>query len=228
MQVYSFSAKGIRENNEDCILNRNLSASCSIHIVADGMGGYSYGEIASTLACETIALTFESNLGKIDTRSLIHQAVTNANTTILQKRKELGDKMGTTIAGVFIENETAYLFWLGDVRIYLYRNNEIQFQSTDHSLISEMKQNGHISAVDIARYKNIVTRHISGSPQEQEIPIVLVSLLPGDTLILCSDGLWQNWNISSVFNLSEEELNNTFCKNESSNDDNYTFLRLHL
>ena len=228
MQEYSFSAKGSRENNEDCILSRHLSDYCSIHIVADGMGGYSFGEIASYLACETILETIKSNLGKIEARSLINQAITDTNAVINEKRKELGEKMGTTIAGALIENNTAFLFWLGDVRMYLFRNNEIVFQSTDHSLINEMKQNGHVSAVDIARYKNIVTRHISGSSQEPETPIVEVNLLPGDTLLLCSDGMWQNWNISSVFALSEDELNNTFCKKESTNDDNYTLLRLQL
>lgn len=228
MQEYSFSAKGSRENNEDCILSRHLSDYCSIHIVADGMGGYSFGEIASYLACETILETIKSNLGKIEARSLINQAITDTNAVINEKRKELGEKMGTTIAGALIENNTAYLFWLGDVRIYLFRNNEILFQSTDHSLINEMKQNGHVSAVDIARYKNIVTRHISGSSQELEAPIVQVSLLPGDTLLLCSDGMWQSSNIASIFNLSAEELNQLFVQMESSNDDNYSMLRLQL
>lgn len=228
MQEYSFSAKGSRENNEDCILSRHLSDYCSIHIVADGMGGYSFGEIASQLACEAILNTINSKVGKVDARSLINQAVTDANAVINEKRKELDEKMGTTIAGAFIENHTSYLFWLGDVRIYLFRNNEILFQSIDHSLINEMKQNGHVSAHDIARYKNIVTRHISGSSQELDAPIVEVRLLLGDTLLICSDGMWQNWNISSVFTLSEDELNRAFCKKESSNDDNFTILRLQL
>lgn len=228
MQVYSFSAKGIRQNNEDCVLSRQLSASSSIHIVADGMGGYSYGEIAASLACETILNTIGSNLGKLDARSLINQAITDANAAINEKRKELGEKMGTTIAGAFIKNEKAYLFWLGDVRIYMYRNNEVHFKSTDHSLINEMKQNGHVSSVDIARYKNIVTKHISGSPQEQEVPIVPVNIVPGDILILCSDGMWQNWSISALVNTPEDRLINVLSEQESANDDNYSMIRIHF
>ena len=116
--VYSFSAKGKRENNEDFIFTKQLSPDCSLHLVADGMGGYSYGELASSLACESIAEYMISNIGKADIKQLIAQSLDFANKNINAKRKQLATKMGTTIAGVVIEGTMAYFFWLGDVRIY--------------------------------------------------------------------------------------------------------------
>lgn len=226
MDITTYTATGQRKSNADFLFHRDFSQGSSLFLLADGMGGYSYGEIAASLACNTIAHTFESNLGKISAIDLINQAVENANAAIFEKRQELGEKMGTTLAGTFIENETAYIFWLGDVRIYLYRNNGVHYQSTDHSLINEMKQHGHVSSLDLARYKNIVTRHISGSVQEYEMPVIPLYLMTNDIIILCSDGLWQNWDINLLKDLSHKELENTLSIAETTNNDNYTILRI--
>lgn len=225
MEVVSYTAKGQRKSNEDFLLYREFSQGESLFLLADGMGGYSYGEIAASLACETIAHTIESNLGKISAVELIIQAVSDSNNAILEKRQELAEKMGTTIAGILIENDTVYYFWLGDVRIYHFRNNKIFFRSTDHSLINEMKQNRQISAIEIERYKNIVTRHLSGSVQEYEVPVISSNLMTNDMIILCSDGLWQNWDINYLKDLTQEELENTLSVAETTNNDNYTIIR---
>jgi len=225
MEVVSYTAKGQRKSNEDFLLYREFSQGESLFLLADGMGGYSYGEIAASLACETIAHTIESNLGKISAVELIIQAVSDSNNAILEKRQELAEKMGTTIAGILIENDTVYYFWLGDVRIYHFRNNKIFFRSTDHSLINEMKQNRQISAIEIERYKNIVTRHLSGSVQEYEVPVISSNLEANDMIILCSDGLWQNWDINYLKDLTQEELENTLSVAETTNNDNYTIIR---
>lgn len=155
MEVYSFSAKGIRENNEDFILSQQLSPDCSLHLVADGMGGYSYGELASTLACESIAEYMIANLGKADIKKLLAHSLDFANKNINAKRDQFATKMGTTIAGIFIEGSMAYFFWLGDVRIYLFRNCELIFQSVDHSFINEMKRKEVISTKEIGNYSVI-------------------------------------------------------------------------
>ena len=61
MDIFSFTDKGLRENNEDYLLSRQLSPDCSIHLIADGMGGYQYGEVASSVACHAIADYLESH-----------------------------------------------------------------------------------------------------------------------------------------------------------------------
>ena len=226
MEVYSFSAKGKRGNNEDFILNQQLSPDCSLHLVADGMGGYSYGELASSLACESIAEYLIANLGKADIKQLIAHSLDFANKNINAKRNQLATKIGTTIAGAVIEGSLAYFFWLGDVRIYLFRNSEIIFQSVDHSFINEMKRKAVISTKEIERYGNIVTQSLSGNSLEKEYPIVELPLWPDDVLIICSDGLWRNVPVPSLVGLTKDSMNDQLLKFEDSMEDNYSVLRI--
>lgn len=226
MEINSFSAKGKRENNEDYILSRKLSPDCSLFLIADGMGGYSCGEIASSLACESIAEYLSANYEKSEIRLLISESLNIANKNINEKRQKLAVKIGTTIAGALIERSKAYLFWVGDVRIYQFRNNEILFQSEDHSLISEMKKKGNLSAKEFERYGNIVTRSLSGIPMEEEFEIIELSLMPKDVLFLCSDGFWQKINVPSICDLSLEEFKQQVEMNKDDMDDNYSFIRI--
>jgi len=226
MEINSFSAKGKRENNEDYILSRKLSPDCSLFLVADGMGGYSYGEIASSLVCESIAEYLITNYQKSELKRLISDSLNIANENINAKRQELAVKMGTTIAGALIKGSIAHLFWVGDVRIYQFRNNEILFQSEDHSLISEMKKKGNVSAKEIERYGNIVTRSLSGIPIEEEPEIIELSLMPKDVLFLCTDGFWQKINVLSICGLSLEEFKQQVEMNKDDMDDNYSFIRI--
>lgn len=226
MKVYSFSAKGRRENNEDYISNRQLSPDCSLFLVADGMGGYLNGEIASSLACEVIAEYLVANYGKSGLKQMISHSLIIANKKINEKRQEIAAKMGTTIAGAVIEGSTAYLFWRGDVRIYQFRNNEILFQSEDHSLINEMKKQVNVSAKEIERYGHIVTRALTGISMEEDQDIIELSLMPGDVLIICTDGFWQNINVSSVSNLTDKEIQDQLYTHKDDMDDNFSILKL--
>ena len=228
MKAYSFSAKGRRENNEDYILNRQLSPDCSLFLVADGMGGYLYGEIASSLACEVIAEYLVANYGKSGLKQMLSHSLIVANKKIYEKRQEIAAKMGTTIAGTVIEGSTAYLFWCGDVRIYQFRNNEIIFQSEDHSLINEMKKQVNVSASEIERYGHIVTRALTGITMEEDQDIIELSLMLGDVLIICTDGFWQNINVSSVSNLTEEEIQDQLDTHKEDMDDNFSILKLNF
>lgn len=228
MEVNSYSAKGKRENNEDYILSRQLSPDCSLFLIADGMGGYSYGEIASSLACNSIAEYLMVNYDKSEIKRLLLDSFNIANKRINEKRQELAVKMGTTMAVAMIEGSIAYIFWVGDVRIYHFRNNEILFQSEDHSLITEMKKKGHVSAKEIERYRNVVTRSLSGIPMEEEPEIIELSLMPEDVLILCTDGLWQNVNVSTIFNLSIEQIQYLIKNQEEIMEDNYSFMKITI
>lgn len=226
MEVYSFSAKGRRENNEDFILSRQLSPDCSLFLVADGMGGLSYGEIASSLACESISEYLNTNYNRSKTRQLLFQALSFANKNINEKRKELAAKMGTTIAGALIEGNIAFIFWLGDVRIYQIRNNKILFQSEDHSFINEMKKKGNVLVKEIERYESIVNRSLSGVSMEEEPDIIEISLVSNDSLILCSDGFWQKIDVPSISNLPPDAIQKQISTSSEVMDDNYSFLRV--
>jgi PPM family protein phosphatase len=226
MKVFTYSGKGKRVTNEDYILIKSLSETNSIYLLADGMGGYLHGDIASSLACNSISEYLSANLDKDDIPGSISQSVESANSAIRLQRDFLKTKLGATIAGALVNNDTAYLFWVGDVRIYHFRGDNILFQSEDHSLLNEMRKNGTISTTDLTRYRNIVTRSLMGESYQNQMPLKVVQVCPGDTLIICSDGLWQNWNPSTILNIPETELLNLLSANESNNDDNYTIIKI--
>lgn len=190
IKVYSYLGKGIRETNEDYIKSEILSDSISLHVVADGMGGYEHGEEASKTATEAIFEFFAENTIEGDIPALIQQAIKFANNQILTLRNQYHSKLGTTIAGVLIIDNTAYAFWLGDVQIQHFRDGKQLFISESHTLINEMKINGKISIKDINRFKHIVSKSLSGSPIDKQMPIIEFQLYQGDNIVICSDGLY--------------------------------------
>lgn len=220
MRDYSFSAKGNRGNNEDYILSSHLSANCSVHLVADGIGGSEFGEIASFLACQTIVGFLESQCSIQDIEILIQKAVQLANEKIRMKSFELSEKLGTAIAGVLINDKTAYSFGLGDVRFYHFRNKEIIYQSEDDSYINEIRKRRPVSMQEIKRYSHIITKSLTGNPLPA-FEIRLNQLQSEDRLMLCTDGFWRNFEISLYGHI---ELENISIPIDDKIDDNYSVL----
>jgi len=89
-----------------------------------------------------------------------------------------------------------------------------------------MKKKGNVTAKEIERYGNIVTRSLSGIPMEEEPEIIEISLIPEDVLFLCTDGFWQKINVPSICNLSLEEFKQQVEMNKDDMDDNYSFLKI--
>lgn len=226
MTVYSYSGKGNRETNEDYIKSEIISDSISLHIVADGMGGYKYGEIAAQVSTDTIVQYISSRYSVVDITSTIQQAIKFANEEIALKRKALHAKLGTTIAGVFICESVAYAFWMGDVQIQHFRDNKQLFISESHSLINEMKVNGVVSAKDIERYKNIVTKSLSGIPLEESIRIVEIQLQQGDIIFISTDGLYNSISVSDLISKKDVEIDEEIKLLEETNEDNFTLLKI--
>jgi len=226
MKVFQYSAKGNRITNEDFLLSRGLDSGRTLYLLADGMGGYQHGEMASSLACSIIADSLSKNLNSEDISESVDLAFQAANNEIGQQRHVLRERLGTTIAGALFDENWAYFFWLGDVRIYHYRNNEVLFQSEDHSFINDMKKRGFVSASDMLRYRNIVTRSLMGDPVLDKIPVVKAQIESGDTVVLCSDGLWQNRDIGTLLNLTDNELQNFLLENACKIDDNYSLWKV--
>ena len=227
MEVFSYTGKGLRETNEDYIKSEILSDSISLHIVADGMGGYDYGEVASKTATEAIFHFLAGSTIEGDIPSLIQQAVEFANSQILTLRNQYHTKLGTTIAGVLIIDSTAYAFWLGDVQIQHFRDNKQLFISESHTLINEMKKNGPVSTKEIERYKHIVTKSLSGTPLESHPPIVEIQLQQGDIICISTDGLYNSVNPATLLAYSDIELNAKLMLMEDTNMDNFSINRIY-
>jgi serine/threonine protein phosphatase PrpC len=222
IKVYSYTGKGNREINEDYIKSEILSNSVSLHIVADGMGGYQYGEVASQIATESIFQFIVENTIEGDVHLLIQQAVEFANNQIHSKRNQYHAKLGTTLAGVLLIKDVAYAFWLGDVQIQHFRDNKQFFISENHSLINDMKKNGVVSTKEIERYKHIVTRSLSGTTIDTPVPIVDIQLKKGDIICISSDGLYNSINPVTLIKKTWTKIKNELVKKEITNEDNFS------
>ena len=198
--VYSFSNKGNRKSNQDYLFSKSINPDCNLYMVVDGMGGYEYGDIASKLVAENIH-TYLSTVNNISEKE-IQKAVNKSNLIIKQKSDDLNTKIGATLAGAVIYKNAAFLFWVGDVKILHFKNNELSFESHSHTLINQMIDNGN-TINKIERYKHVVTRSVSGSIRESEIDCHVISnLLPNDLIMIYSDGIsdiLNSYQINSVF-----------------------------
>ncbi len=224
MKIFSYTGKGLRKTNEDYIKSEILSDSISLHIVADGMGGYDYGEVASKTATEAIFHFLAGSTIQGDIPSIIQQAVEFANSQILTLRNQYHTKLGTTIAGVLIIDSAAYAFWLGDVQIQHFRDSKQLFISESHTLINEMKKNGSVSTKEIERYKHIVTKSLSGTPSGSHLPVIEIQLQHGDTICISSDGLYNSVNPSNLISYSDNKLNENLQELNTFNTDNLSLI----
>ena len=131
---------GIRDHNEDAFVE---FADSGLWLVADGMGGYRAGDVASQLICDTVTSArrrHDGMLGKVE----LEQAIQQANRRIRQygQEKLAGQTLGSTVVALLIENEQYHLFWAGDSRCYLVRNGELVQLSRDHSQVADMVDQG--------------------------------------------------------------------------------------
>lgn len=187
-----FAAKGTR-------LHQAQPQPAGLFIVADGMGGHVYGQEASRLAIQTMidgvlpGLFTGGDLNTADFRKLLVDGVQAANRVIYQINQERFTEMGTTITAVLIVDSTAIVVNVGDSRTYLYREAEgLRTVTHDHSLVAYLAETGIIKPDDIYIHpqRNQIYRSLGSKPV---IPVDAFTeqLQPGDTLLLCSDGLWE-------------------------------------
>ena len=143
MKVFAKSDIGkAREMNQDAYYASQPSDTVGLYIVADGMGGYNGGEIASTIAVTATKNYIETNFAQIEPtkeklQELVKNAIEYANMLVYEKSKEIQelDGMGTTIEVALVHNNRVYIGHIGDSRIYRIRKNFIRKLTTDHSYV---------------------------------------------------------------------------------------------
>lgn len=192
MEIVQISEKGRRSTNEDYVIYETFSKQTHLVLIADGMGGYEAGDVAAKTVSHSILEYLKSNLNTAsDSITIIRESCLKANQVINEIREVNGNKMGATIAGILFIKNSAFCFWIGDVRIIHFRNNQIQFQSKDHSLVNELKEQKKI--IDTESYKrinHIVTKAIQGNRENPEPDINIVKAISSkDKYIICSDGV---------------------------------------
>lgn len=181
----AYTDKGGRTNNEDKFA-LGKSKNGYLFLVADGLGGYGKGEIASGLVCEEIFRQFN-----IKAEFDLNQAILHANYLLIEKQKELGIKMKTTLVAAWVRKKTTVLVHVGDSRIYAFGKSGIIFQTEDHSA-AQLSLRVQESDTDVRRMeeRNILTRAL-GMSEEVELEQQELENFKYDRLLLCSDGFWE-------------------------------------
>ena len=194
-----------RKTNEDSVASLVLNAKsfnknfdCGIIVVADGMGGHDFGEVASDLASkkfiedtiQKILICSEKN-ETIDFSKILLQAVEAANDEVWKISKDKENHIGTTLVGAIIVGNKVYIVNAGDSRAYIVTPQESIVQITkDHSVVQEMIDANVITKeqAKIHPRRNIITKALGLS--EQIVPDIFETEINNQTLLLCSDGLY--------------------------------------
>lgn len=186
----------VREDNQDSVFAHVFDDSSGLFIVADGMGGYEGGELASSktieIVFETVNERFEPTMNDEQIRELLQIAVQKANTEVFKTscvNKELYG-MGTTVVACIVSSKKLYTANVGDSRCYLYRKGEISQITTDHSLVYNLISRGLITKEEARVHprRNVITRAI-GSEENVTVDVFVTSLEDKDVVLMCSDGL---------------------------------------
>ncbi|MDP7421750.1 MAG: Stp1/IreP family PP2C-type Ser/Thr phosphatase [bacterium] len=190
MRAAAISNSGmIRQVNEDSYL---CASEIGLFAVADGMGGHACGDFASAIAVEVLRETVTEETDNDPGELLVHaiQAVNKAISTEAEAKPEARG-MGTTVVAGLVEENILYFAWVGDSRLYHFRDATLQQLSSDHSLVAELCARGIITPEEAKNHhqKNIITR-ACGTAATVEVDLGdPLPLQPGDTIIFCSDGL---------------------------------------
>ena len=192
----------VRSNNEDSF---RIVEPLNLFILSDGMGGEAHGEIASSLAVDTIekvcssskvdfevTLTGTSGENWSEQTRLLQNAVLQANFGIYQSSQEHPEQrgMGATLTAGWINGSKLSLAHVGDSRAYLLRTGNLQQLTNDHSLVAEQVRRGIITPqqAEESEMQSVLLRALGAHP-EVDVDIDEFDLFPRDVLLLCSDGL---------------------------------------
>jgi protein phosphatase len=191
----------VREHNEDRI-GSNLDTA--LFVLADGMGGYNAGEVASGIAVRTVMQLVAAGCAREERQAMdpatglmrqtviLRDAVSRANKVIHQtaRTQPQCQGMGTTIVACLFYDNRVSIAHVGDSRLYRFRQNRLEQLTTDHSLLQELVDRGFYSRQEAARSanRNYVTRAL-GVEASVQVELQEAAVEPDDIYLLCSDGL---------------------------------------
>ena len=203
----------IREENEDSIrCHSNSEHPFAYVVVADGMGGYSGGSIASEIAADTLQLQLDKllnttflacspNQQQLMLRAALVEAIATANRKILETKRTRPQysQMGTTLVSAVIWQDFLIVAHIGDSRAYHWNNYGLQRLTRDHSVVQEMIDSGQLTPEQAqeSQVRNHITRALGVSDQV-EATINSWHLKESALLLLCSDGLTEYLNDQTI------------------------------
>jgi serine/threonine protein phosphatase PrpC len=236
-EAWYLSDKGLRrESNQDaCLINKELG----LFIVADGMGGHSGGEVASSMAVQTVEeLAADPEALELSPREVLTKAYEVASQRIFDKAANDNPKlagMGTTMVAAYIRDKSIYVANVGDSRCYLYKKPNFWQITEDHSLLNEQIRAGLLSDEQVKNFvgRNVITRSV-GYEREVHPDVLEREIEPGEIYLICSDGLSglvSDEKIASVLNGVAPEKMAKACVDQAlshGGDDNVSVLILYF
>ena len=194
--IYQASRIGGRKYNQDRVAYAYSNQSL-LMVLADGMGGHLHGEIAAQLAIQIFTEAFvEAAQPRVpDAKEFLSETMQHAHVAIIRyaQEQQLGGNPGTTCVAALLQDGKVCWAHAGDSRLYLLRGREVVTRTLDHSMVQQWADWGLISADEIKTHpdRNKITNCLGGVDdmffvESSEV----MPLQQGDTLLLCSDGLW--------------------------------------
>lgn len=217
MQHIQFSEKGSRITNEDCCNVVEIPGKRTLFVVCDGMGGHSFGEVASKTVCEVFSDYWKENTDMPDSVVKIEAAARRASAVIDEKSGK--SQMGTTLVMASIEGNKAHIAHTGDSRCY----------------IIDIKGNVKYRTIDHVGYNLYINRAFFTGQSKNAIPEVqIVELQPLDRILLCTDGLYRAVNEEALLHILQcakdvEQVGEKYralCREKA--DDNYTAIVVEI
>jgi protein phosphatase len=189
----------VREHNED---NFGYDAELGLAVLADGMGGYKAGEVASAIAITTmmhtvIQINSQKETEKTDAGSprqstILHRALNQANQQVYDSAHDNHEcrGMGTTVSAAWFHEGMVSIAHIGDSRIYRFRDYKLELLTIDHTVVQELVDHGFytLEEAKASEQRNIVTRAL-GIDSTVEIDLYNYEVRAGDIYLICSDGL---------------------------------------
>ncbi len=228
MKIFEYSNTGQRQQNQDYTSHLEFSDGSAIFVLCDGMGGYSYGDVAAKVVGDAIIEYFDDHRKENNPEKVFADAFYYANDCLMIKRLGLSCRMGTVVVAAYVTNQKIYIGWLGDSRAYQFRNGTQIFVTEDHSLLNEIKVIRSLTPADISQCSSVVTKCIMGDDKlPKDIPVTVLEYKTEDELYLCSDGIHKELAIELLPKDNEvlkeylDEVQNRFA-------DNYSLIKVTL
>ena len=214
IEYAELSLLGDREDNQDRV-TVSAAEQAALLVVIDGMGGHSDGSRAADTALKSLLESFrQTSLPMFDPLGFLHMALSRAHDEVakLGNGQTIDTRPRATTAICLVQEGAAFWAHIGDSRVYHLRHGKIVQRTRDHSHVELLLREGKITEEELPTHpmRNFVECCLGGDPA---IPEMTVSgrntLLPGDVLLLCTDGIWANLrdtDIAGFFREDNQEL----------------------
>jgi len=230
----------VREDNQDSILmpaSNVPSLSGCLHAVADGMGGYANGGLASSLALQYLLKCTRESKISTPAHKILNGAFEVINFEVYKASQQLeSSKMGTTLTAALIVGKLLNILHIGDSRAYLVRHGKATCLTQDHTIVGDMVRSHLISPDNIRTHekRSVLTRAV-GLALFTQPEVSQTNLQIGDRIILCSDGVWSviedsefsdcSSNAGDVHSLSQKLIDLAI---ERNTDDNCSVVAIQI